>query len=308
MTNAPLNNDTLVGHYPEGAGLEAVERLSRDIRDAASLLSPAEARYLVSTYYEVQEQRIRANAQVRAANESGEPNRILEWAADQYQAAENNARRALQAFAEDKTVGLWSLSITGVGPVIAAGLLAHIDIEKAPSAGHIWRFAGLDPTVKWERGQKRPWNTQLKVLCWKLGDSFVKTSTREREVYGTIYRMRKELEVARNEAGAFAEQAAASLAAKKYGADTVARQRYEAGKLPDARLHLRAQRYAVKLFLSHWHHVAYMDRYGTPPPEPYVMTLCGVCARPVLDVVHAGGHEFVRGHVDFMSPPNWPMA
>src|SRR5581483_161544 len=25
----------------------------------------------------------------------------------------------------------------------------HIDIEKAPTAGHIWRFAGLDPTLRW---------------------------------------------------------------------------------------------------------------------------------------------------------------
>ena len=37
----------------------------------------------------------------------------------------------------------------GIGPVIAAGLLANIDIKQAPTVGHIWRFAGLDPTNKW---------------------------------------------------------------------------------------------------------------------------------------------------------------
>jgi hypothetical protein len=44
-------------------------------------------------------------------------------------------------------------------------LLARIDIVKAPTAGHIWRYAGLDPTVRWNKGEKRPWNAGLKVLC-----------------------------------------------------------------------------------------------------------------------------------------------
>lgn len=300
-----------------GEQLEAVERLSRDIRDAASMLSSAEARYLVSTYYEVQEQRIRAAAQVRASKESGEPNRLLVWAETQYRASENNARRGLQAYAEHHEVGRWSLSITGIGPVIAAGLLAHIDLEPwrcrgerkgatwkpcragAPctafcgteptrTVGKIWRFAGLDPTVKWGKGERRPWNADLKVLCWKLGESFVKTSGSEHEVYGSVYRARKELELGRNEAGQYADQAAASLEARKYGADTVARAWYEQGKLPPARLHLRAQRYAVKLFLSHWHHVAYESKFGEPPPKPYVLE-------------HLG-------HTDYLAPPNWPMG
>lgn len=56
-------------------------------------------------------------------------------------------------------------SIHGIGPVISAGLLAHIDIHRAVTVGHIWRFAGLDPSVKWLKKTKRPWNAGLKVLC-----------------------------------------------------------------------------------------------------------------------------------------------
>lgn len=267
-------------------GLEAVERLSRDIRAAARLLRPDEARYFVSTYYEVQEQRIRAAAQVRASQEAGEPNELLVYAERQYASLERNAKNALQAYAEEHEVGRWSLSITGIGPVIAAGLLAHIDIGKAPTVGHIWRFAGLDPTLRWNKGEKRPWNAALKTLCWKVGESFVKTSGHKDEIYGSVYRERKEREIARNEAGDFAEQAAQSLAEKKFRTDTVARQWYDQGKLPPARIHLRAQRYAVKLFLSHWHHVAYEAEFGTPPPKPYVLTQ--------LD------------HAHYVAPPNWP--
>ena len=47
------------------------------------------------------------------------------------------------------------------------------------------------------------------------------------------------------------------------------------GKLPDGRLHLRAQRYAVKLFLAHWHEVAYRNRYDKAPPLPYPIAHLG---------------------------------
>ena len=273
----------------EGERLDIIELISRDIRAAAKLLTPAEARFLVRQYYDVQEQRIRAYGQVRASSQDGDPSALVVGMAKHFEAGERKAKEALQGYAEGHEVGRWSLSITGIGPVIAAALVAEIDIEKAPTVGHIWRFAGLDPTTTWGKGEKRPWNADLKTLCWKLGESFVKTSGNEHEVYGTVYRQRKEQEQSRNEAGLFADQAARSLEEKKFRADTVARQWYEQGKLPPARIHLRAQRYAVKLFLAHWHHVAYEVRYGAPPPKPYII-------------------EHDAAHTHFKAPPNWPMS
>ena len=48
------------------------------------------------------------------------------------------------------------LSIRGIGEVISAGLLAHLDVTKARHASGYWRFAGLDPTNDWlgEAGAK----------------------------------------------------------------------------------------------------------------------------------------------------------
>lgn len=184
-------------------------------------------------------------------------------------------------------------SITGIGPVIAAGLLAHIDIEKAPTVGHIWRFAGLDPTVTWGRGEKRPWNAKLKRLCWIIGDSFVKQKSRESDIYGKVYAARKVQEVERNEAGLFAEQAARALEERKIK-DKDLRATYEAGRLPAGRLDLRARRYAVKLFLVHFHHVMYEDHFGEPPPKPYILT------NPAVDPTG-------KDHVHFIGPPNWPL-
>lgn len=273
---------------------EQLDSLTAEIREAARHLSAHEARYLVDTYYQMQEDRKRSNNQERSLTEAGEPSVLMSWMAQNHTKTEGNIKRLLQAYAEGSPVGSWSMSQLGIGPVIAAGLLAHIDISKAPTVGHIWRFAGLDPTVTWGKGEKRPWNARLKVLCWKIGDSFVKVSGRENAYYGKVYRARKALEVERNDAGKFADLAAATLAAKKMG-DNVTRKAYEAGKLPDGRLDLRARRYAVKLFLSHWHHVAYEVANGAPPPLPYIFT----------DQAKAMG---LGDHVHYEAPPNWPMA
>lgn len=181
--------------------LEAIHRLTRDINKAAATLTATEARYLVDYYYIAQEDRKRASNQTRSLDEAEEPNLVVGWLAAQATTLEGQIKRALDTYTKAHPVGAWLQSVHGVGPVIAAGLLAHIDIAKAPTAGHIWRYAGMDPSQVWEKGQKRPWNATLKTLCWKIGQSFMKFSNDEACYYGRIYRERKAREIERNEAG-----------------------------------------------------------------------------------------------------------
>jgi len=255
--------------------LEVIEKRGRrDLKEASESLSKQEVRYLVDTYYMMQEDRIRAAAQIRAMSETGEPHSVLEWLLEQSQILEDQIKLALDVYTMFDPVGKWSRSIKGIGPVISAGLLAHIDITRAPTVGHIWRYAGLDPTVKWGKGQKRPWNARLKVLCYKIGESFVKVKNRG-SFYGEVYAERKALEQQRNEALEFKDQAEQALQEKNYGKDTDAYKWYKKGMLPPARIHARARRYAVKLFLSHWHHIAYLNHYGEEPPLPYPIAIQG---------------------------------
>ena len=157
---------------------EPAIRLSRDLIKASSTMTTMEARYLVDAYYLMQDDRKRAHNQVRAMEE--EPHSVIGWLAGQSETLEGQIKRALDSYSDSHPAGAWLKSNYGIGPVIAAGLLAHIDIRKAPTVGHIWRFAGLDPTTKWEKGQKRPFNAELKTLCWKLGQSFMKFSQQGR--------------------------------------------------------------------------------------------------------------------------------
>lgn len=268
--------------------LTLLQKLSRDLKKAAETLSDQEARYLVDTYYQIQEYRKRSDNQSRELStaQSGEPHELFIFFADNFRIIENQIKNVLHEYAKSKPIGQWLLGITGIGPVIAAGLLAHIDIKKVQTAGQIQAFAGLDPTKKWEKGQLRPWNAKLKVLCWKIGQSFVKVSNNDKDVYGKIYKIRKEYEQAKNEAGDYADQAAQILKSKNIGKDTDAYAYYSKGMLPPAHIQQRCERYAVKIFLSHLFSVWYeMDR-GEKPPKPYAIS--------------------ILGHAHEIPIPNWP--
>jgi len=327
--------------------LDLIARLNKDLKVAAVTLSPDEARYMVDAYYQIQEYRKASANQHRSLAKSGEPNSVIGWLMEQDQTLENQIKRVLDAWTDGNPIGEWAKSIVGIGPVISAGLLAHIDIVKAPTVGHIWRFAGLDSTQQWlgreQAGQslkrilesnpdldaavttaatligcqestlrryattdakkkpvklsresltramaKRPWNAGLKTLCWKIGESFVKVQNLPGDFYGQIYRQRKDEEIVRNEAGEYSAQAKAKLERFKIGKDTEAFAAYSAGRLPAAHIHARAKRYAVKLFLAHYHHVAWKLTYGTEPPKPYV-------------IEH-------MGHAHIVGPPNFSQG
>ena len=252
-----------------------LRKLSRDMINAGEVLSTGEARFLVDSYYTMQEGRIRSNNQIRALTESNEPHDILQWLSVENRVLEESIKLALDLYSQGHPVGGRMRTVIGVGPVIAAGLLAHIDITRAQTAGAIWRYAGLDPTSEWKKGEKRPFNASLKTLCWKLGESFVKVSGNEKSLYGKLYRERKEVEVAKNEAGDFADQAKAKLEKFSIGKTTDAYKAYSTGKLPPAHVHARAKRYAVKMFLAHLHEIWYEIETGDKAPVPYVMAHAG---------------------------------
>lgn len=253
--------------------LPPVTRLSRDLASAAATMSVEEARFLVDAYYLIQEDRKRSTNQVRAM--ADEPHAVLAWFAEQNETLEAQIKRALDRYSDGKLIGQWAKSVHGIGPVIAAGLMAHIDPARDETVGHIWSFAGLNPTVKWAKGEKRPWNGGLKVLCWKIGQSFMKFSGSEECVYGKVYRARKAYEVARNDSGRNAEAAATILREKRFGKETDAFKHLSGGKLPPAQIDGRARRYAVKLFLSHYHHIGYFIAKGVMPPKPYAISILG---------------------------------
>ena len=252
--------------------IDTIDRAS--LRSIAAEMGRSEVTHLVTTYYQIQEFRKAAMNMVGAQKRDGRPHELVQWVGGSQQKLENDIKSLLSTYAKAQPPGQWLLSQHGIGPVITAGLLAHIDISRAPTAGHIWSYAGLNPNQVWRKGEKRPWNAELKTLCYKIGDSFVKTSNSDKSFYGPVYRLRKEQEMERNENGNNAE-ASAQILLDRNIKEVATRQAYESGKLPLGHVDMRARRYVVKLFLSHLHDVLTWLQYARRAPRPYAFDHLG---------------------------------
>lgn len=249
-----------------------IPRASKEvILEAKKLTNPA-ARFIVSNYYDYQDQRKRADMQLRHLGDGEADNlaKTLEWNAGAAAAMEADTAKQLKAFAETSVVGQWCMSHYGVGPVITAGLLAHLDITVAPTAGHFWSFAGLNPLQKWEKGQKRPYCAAMKQLMFHLGECFKRTSGVKDAFYSQFYKTRKDMLVQRNDAGEFAERAKVFFTKSADVKKTLA-----TGKLPAGNLDRQACNQAAKMFLSHLHAVMYWNYYKEAPPKPFMIAIKG---------------------------------
>lgn len=250
-----------------------VARLSRDLRKAAETLSDQEARYLVDAYYQMQKDRIRSALRIKTIERdaSGEPHAVLSWLGDQSSTLEQQIKGALDRYSSAHPVGAWMKSIKGVGPVISAGYLANCDITRLKTAGSMWAHCGVAPGKdRRVKGEKMPYNGSLKRLTFLVGESFKRLSSDDEDAYYRhVYDVRKAYEARKNEAGDYAEQAALALTQKRFGEETQARAHYQAGRLPPARIDLRACRYAAKLFLAHLHQVWWRHEFGEDPANPY---------------------------------------
>jgi hypothetical protein len=267
MNQPQLQSDPIV---PESFDFPLYTRFNRDVRSLAAEMDQNSTRKLVDAYYTIQENRMAFSAQARELQSQGSPSELVEFLSYNLQLMEKSLKFPLESFADSTVAGKWALSQYGIGPVLAAGLCAHIDITKAPTAGSVWRYAGLDPTQKWEKGQKRPFNAELKTLCWKIGQSFMKFHKRDECFYGQLYRQDKDRRVSKNEAGDYADFAKEILDTKNFKANQT-RATLETGILSDAQIDAQARRFAVKIFLSHYHAVAFQAHYGEPAPRPYII-------------------------------------
>lgn len=297
-------------HTQPSFELTSVTKLNKDLIKLFKQGVPdREARTLVDLYYTLQDQRIELGNQIKAFERDAkkqkvepEPHDVIIWAHDQFETLEKEIQKALKNFAGSHEMAWFFDATCGIGPIIAAGYIAYIvDIRNFATAGNLWSYAGLNPTKEWTKGQKRPWNARLKVLCWKTGQSFIKVKNNPNDFYGKIYTQRKEFEWNRNVNGGNADYIKAMLTKKQFSPSTDA-YKYYMGKcdpvkvnmalaagdkpdiklvvadgnngipmLPPAQIDQRAARYAVKLFLSHLHGCWTEQVTGQPAPVPYII-------------------------------------
>jgi hypothetical protein len=228
---------------------------------------------VVELYYDCQDLREMHANRKRTEGE----NDLVNWFSSWLHLGENVIKGKLQKWVESDEAPpetKWAYAQIGIGPVIAAGLAAHIDVVRAPTVSSLWKFAGQAPGFDRKvKGKKLPYNARLKTLVWKLEESFVKVSGKDGATYGRLYAEFKAEEVRRNEEGRNAEEAKLQLKIKRY-VKPEAKAILESGKLTDGHVHNRAKRKAAKIFLSHYWQKG-REGKGLPVRKPYPIGALG---------------------------------
>jgi len=133
---------------------------------------------------------------------------------------------------------------------------------------------------------RRPYNADLKQTCYWIGQDLIFHGA------GTDYRgyydSRKAYEFGNNQRGEYKKLAKEQLKKYNFDPEKVAYKWYIKGMLPPGHIDSRCRRWLVKQFLTHYHQVAYYERYGVMPAKPYVIG--------------------VLGHSGEIPCPNWPFA
>ena len=138
----------------------------------------------------------------------------------------------------------WLKNVRGISSVLASSLIKNFGYcETYQYVSSLWRHCGLDPDgAKGKvKGEKISYSPKLRVLAWKISDSFVKQRT---QPYRGIYDAEK----------------ARQLSLKEHEADLAPKSLLHADK--------RARRKMVKVFLQHYFIISRQLK-GLPITKPY---------------------------------------
>ncbi len=200
----------------------------------------------------------------------------------------------------------WLSKIPGIGPNLAVQLVAHIQpVSDFANVAKLWAYFGYHVidgvAARRQAGKKAAWNHAAKVVCWQAGECFMKQSKSKAAIEelhqaGEIDEATRDTRLAR--VGPYREfydlyhasdrnkhPEKITVQDAKTGKAKLDRFDKPLTKYSDGHMMARAQRYTVKMFLSHLWQV-WRELEGLPVPGPYAI-------------------EFLQGHTHLISP--WSM-
>ena len=215
-----------------------------------------ELKYLINHYYQVQKHRVEMGNQIyqlKKAKENTNPitdfhKRLLD--------IEKDIVKFCRGEVKKHEMASWLKNVKGIGPILSSALLTTIDISRADHVSSIWKYAGLAPGQRKKRGEKLDFNPFLKTICWKVGESFVKSKGQYREIYDSSKKFYQTK---------FPDKVLMVDGKGKPVLTKLGKKQYLYSK---GHIHAMAKRRTVKIFLSHfwaeWRKVE-----GLPVSEPF---------------------------------------
>lgn len=227
----------------------------------------SEIKYLIDYYYQIQKHRIEVGNQIFALKERGEKYVTIEMIFSDLNTIESKVEKIITQEIKNHPMWPWFKAVKGIGPIFAAGLATRIDIVKAEHASSVWKYAGLAPGQKRVKGQKIDYDPWVKTLCWKIGESFIKTKGKYREIYDTskaYYQHKFPKEIQLTDAN---------------GKPKLSKEGKPIMLYNKAHIHNMSRRRTVKLFLSHmWAY--WRELEGLSVSEPFAHRIGAPEQRP----------------------------
>jgi len=217
-------------------------------------------RGIIEDYYDIQKMRIETENQIRSieqgkskGNEAFLREKILPYMKTMEKEIIKYSKEDLENY---KIYTLWLKNIKGIGPILGLGLISWIeDIKKFATISKLWCYFGQavgedGRAVRKKKGEKVNWNTRLKVLAWKIGESFVKTKGGYRKLY-------EQFRAEYDEKWKTPEDCGSPVCIKHK-------------KCFDAHRYAAAKRKTVKVFLAHLF-MKWRELEGLPEEHPFII-------------------------------------
>ena len=117
----------------------------------------------------------------------GATNELITRWQERFDALEAEADRDIAALVKDRPIVKAMTQVRGVGFLLAAKVVAMIDIERAATVSALWRYCGY-AVMDGERerptkGEKLHYNSRLKTTCYLVGTSFLRSNSPYRKIY-----------------------------------------------------------------------------------------------------------------------------
>lgn len=178
-----------------------IKKLTKHLKEGATTITQNDVRFIIQSYYQIQDYRIALAGQIRSINQANQTDEapqheLLDWLFSNMKQLEEEIVKAIDAYTDSLRVGRWLKEITGIGPILAGGLLCYLDVEKAPSVSHFYSYAGLNDN-------NRPWLGSEKAR--NLVNEYVSDEVTDEELFAladaTSRRYDKLLQMCLNEKG-----------------------------------------------------------------------------------------------------------
>lgn len=149
-----------------------------------------EISYLIDRFYQVEKHRVAIGLQIGQLKKDKVNIKFLKEFFDRFFTLEKDIKKLIADTVAEHPMWSWLKKVDGIGPILAAALLANLDIRKAKHISSFWKYCGLAVTPEGTaerktRGERIAFNPFLKSISWKIGESFVKIKGKYRKMYDT---------------------------------------------------------------------------------------------------------------------------